>query len=234
MASLLYFFWISITVSLGLIWAFKRAQATKFPDDLVFRITGWLLLVIPFSARLLHIVYEEPQVYLNDPSAIFKVWNGGFVYYGGLLGGVIFSILFFKIKPRERTFWETADFLTPILCFGTGFGRIACFLQGCCYGTEWNGIWSIAGRHPTQLYIFLWESLLLALIFRLDNKRLKTPGFLFLFWVSASAVGRFFVEFYRQDFRGLFIAGLSVSQIIALAVVLICGLSYFKLKKTAV
>lgn len=234
MASLLYFFWISITISLGLIWAFKRATTKQFPEELIFKITGWLLLVVPVSARLFHVIYEEPLVYAKDPLAVLAVWNGGFVYYGGLLGALIFSILFFKIKPRERSFWQTADFLTPILCFGTGFGRIACFIQGCCYGTEWNGIWAIAGRHPTQLYMFLWETVLLAAIFKIEKLKLKTQGSLFLFWISASAFGRFLVEFYRADFRGYFVGGLSVSQIIALGLIFLSLLSLTRLQKPAV
>lgn len=234
MASLLYFFWISITVSLGLIWALKRAESRKFPLELAFEITGWLLIVMPISARLLHAVYEEPQFYLNSPIEFLKVWKGGFVYYGGLLGGLLFSILFFKYKNRERSFWQTADFLTPVLCFGTGFGRIACFIQGCCYGTEWNGIFSIAGRHPTQLYMFFWEAILLAIVLKLEKRQLKFSGSLFLFWISASALGRFFVEFYRGDFRGQFYWGLSVSQHVALILILVSFISFLRLKRPTV
>lgn len=235
MASLLYFFWISITVSLGLIWALKRAETRGFPLELTFTVTGWLLLVIPLGARLFHIVYEEPQVYIQNPAAVFEVWNGGFVYYGGLLGGLIFTALFFKYKKRERNFWQTADFLTPVLCFGTGFGRIACFIQGCCYGHEWHGFLSVAGRHPTQLYMFFWEMILLGMILKLEKMNFtKKAGQLFLFWVTASAAGRFVVEFYRDDFRGSTLMGMSISQVIALGLVLLSVLALLKSKNRAV
>lgn len=230
MASVLYFFWISITVTIGLVWSIRRAHRSEFPLSLIFPITGWLLIVIPAGARLLHIFYEDPGYYMKNPFRVLDFWNGGFVYYGGLVAGLLFCWIFFTVKPRTRSFWETADFFTPVLCFGTGFGRVACFLQGCCYGKELYGFWSISNRHPTQLYQVVWEIFLLSLILFFDpiRKQLHTrrvtkilgqsSGALFLSWITLSAFGRFIIEFYRDDFRGSMLWGFSVSQIVALAI----------------
>lgn len=234
MTSLLYFFWISITVSLALVWALKRSESRKFPSALTFQVTGWLILINPLGARLIHIVYEEPQYYLTDPLKVFAVWEGGFVYYGGLLASLIFGLIFFHSKRREKNFWQTTDFLTPVFCFGTGFGRIACFLQGCCYGKPYEGFLSIGHRYPTQLYMVLWEMILLAGLIKWEKQKPKPDGVLFLSWLGLSGLGRFIVEFYRDDFRGSLIFGLSISQVISLGLLLFSSIWIIRLKKRSV
>lgn len=222
MESLLYFFWISLTVTLALVWAVKRAERQRFPVDITLALTGWLMLIIPVGARLTHVFYEEPAYYLESPLRILEVWKGGFVYYGGLVAGVLFSIFYFRFKKTEKTFLQAADFLTPILGFGTGLGRFACFLQSCCYGQPWNGFLAIKGRHPTQLYILAWEMVLLVILLHFEKKLRTSDGVFFTTWISASALGRFLIEFYRDDFRGRFVMGLSISQLISLMIILCC------------
>ncbi len=222
--AIVYFFWISLTVSGCLALSLRRAHQLHFPLDLFFSITGWLLIAVPVGARLFHVFYEEPAYYWESPIRILQIWRGGFVYYGGTIGGLLFCLIYF-LKPRERTFWQTADFLTPVLCLGTGVGRWACFYQGCCFGRELHTFWAVHGRHPTQLYTFFWEFLLFFLLLKFEKKHWK-DGSLFLFWISASAFGRFIVEFYRADFRGDMILGFSVSQIISLGIILLSGLIF--------
>jgi phosphatidylglycerol---prolipoprotein diacylglyceryl transferase len=176
-----------------------------------------MLITIPLGARLLHVFYEEPSYYNESWIRVFEVWRGGFVYFGGLLFSLLFFWFYFR-KPRARKFSEVLDFFTPVLSLGTGLGRIACFLQGCCYGQSFNGLWAVKGLHPTQLYIFFWEMLLFTLLLGFE-KRKWPAGHLFLFWIAASSTGRFIVEFYRDDFRGQMIAGLAISQWISLGLI---------------
>jgi phosphatidylglycerol---prolipoprotein diacylglyceryl transferase len=222
-----YFFWISLLMSLLLLYSHHQANKKKFPLDLFFVVTGLLLVFVPLGARLLHVFYEEPQYYAYEPWRIFEFWKGGFVYYGGLLLSCLGIAGYFLAKKRSRSFWETADFFTPSLILGTGLGRFACFVQGCCYGSKWP----FAGpfqRYPTQLYILVWEVLLFFVLTIKLQKKWKTPGDLFLLWMALSAVGRFAVEFWRIDFRGALVLGLSISQIIALGLIAVTGLVYLK------
>lgn len=230
MQSLIYFFIISMTVSFCLLISLRRAHQFKFPLDLYFSLTGWLLLAIPLGARLLHVLYEEPQYYLENPLRIFEVWKGGFVYYGGTLLGLFFCLFYF-LKPRKRDFLESADFFAPVLSLGTGLGRLACFFQGCCFGAPLDFVWSVRGRHPTQLYILLWEMILFALLFKMEKLR-PPKGSLFFGWIGLSAAGRFVIEFYRADFRGQQLAGLSVSQLISIVIVT-CGLIFLIVQLTS-
>lgn len=199
-------------VSALIYYSSKRGESLRFPPLLNFKIIGWLLVSIPIGARLVHVVYEEPDYYFDFPLRIFEVWKGGFVYYGGLISGTIAITLLFRFKKQERTFFQSADFFTPILILGTGLGRVACYVQGCCYGL--NG-------QPTQLYMLAWEMVLFFIFIKWEKSKNRTPGVLFLAWLAMSAIGRFFVEFIRDDFRGALIQGLSISQVIAFLIVLV-------------
>jgi len=227
--SLIYFLWISLTVSGLIVLSVKRAQKFDFPMDLNFKVTGWLLITIPVGARILHIFYEEPNYYLENPLRIFEFWKGGFVYYGGLIFSFMAVPALFYFQKQKKSFLETADFLTPLFCLGTGFGRVACYLQGCCFGSPWPLAIFNGRPQPTQLYILLWEILLFFFIRRWELKKNHPPGQIFLSWMILSAFGRFMIEFLRADFRGAKILGLSVSQVIAFFIVLICCLSLSRL-----
>lgn len=224
MEALLYFFWISLTITGCLVLSLRRAHTQKFPLELYFSITGWMLITLPLGARLLHVFYEEPAYYAEDPFRVFEIWRGGFVYYGGLLFSLIFFAIYFR-KKRQKNFWQTADFFAPIISLGTGVGRWACFFQGCCFGKDLQAFWSVRGLHPTQLYIFAWEIILFFSLLSLEKKKLKT-GSLFLIWLGFSAFGRFLIEFYRADFRGHMMMGLSVSQIISLFLIALSATLY--------
>lgn len=189
-----------------------------------------MLVTIPLGARLLHVVYEEPAYYGESFLRIFEVWKGGFVYFGGLLLTAIFFIFYF-LKPRAESFWDSADFFTPIFCLGTGVGRIACYLQGCCYGKPLFAPWAVQGLHATQLYLFFWEMILFIVLLRLEKLKWQS-GHLFVFWIGLSSAGRFVVEFYRDDFRGSMISGLSISQLISFTLLTLSFVMaiYIKLK----
>jgi phosphatidylglycerol:prolipoprotein diacylglycerol transferase len=163
---------------------------------------------------------------MRNPSTTSRIhfgsWpsgRGGFVYFGGLLFSFVF-FLFYFLKPRERSFLESADFLSPIFALGTGLGRWACFLQGCCFGATTESWWAIHGRYPTQLSIFVWEMILMAWLLWLE-KRERPRGLLFAIWLGWSALGRFITEFWRADFRGPLLLGLSVSQILSILIMTI-------------
>jgi len=207
-----YFAWISLLISYLIYYSSKRAETFRFPPLLNFKVIGWLLVSIPIGARLVHVFYEEPTYYLQSPLRIFEVWRGGFVYYGGLLAAVIAITLLFRFKKQERTFFQTADFFTPVLILGTGLGRVACYIQGCCYGRN---------NHPTQIYMLAWEMILFFIFTKWEKKNKQPAGVYFLSWLILSAIGRFMVEFLRDDFRGAHLLGLSISQVIAFFIVLV-------------
>jgi phosphatidylglycerol:prolipoprotein diacylglycerol transferase len=158
-------------------------------------------------------------------SAVYLIW-GGNVFYGGLLGGMLAAIIIFKKRPQYR---YLTDFVTPAIPLLHSFGRIGCFLTGCCFGIEspfgFTFRHSIIGeangvsRFPVQLI----EASFNILLFFLLNYLLKKKTFenkLICVYLVIYATGRFFLEFLRGDaYRGIWLF-LSTSQIISISIVL--------------
>jgi len=156
--------------------------------------------------------------------------GGGFVFYGGLIGGALFFLLYHLIFGLS-SLWVKWSVISLVL--GHGIGRIGCFLAGCCYGEKTDWWWGIHlhghERHPTQLI----EALFLITL-ALYLKRLKSPQFVLIVYGISYGVLRFILEMLRGDqLRGEWAWGLSPSQWISLSLVIlvICyALNVFRLK----
>ena len=153
---------ISITYCIAIYWMSLRTVKyhldTKIGLDLalVIMVAGFI------GARLFHVFYELPEFYMSNPIEIFKFWNGGFVFFGGAFLAFFSSLIFLKLKREPWLIW--ADLLAPISAFGYGLGRIACFLNGCCFSEKCDLPWSIHQRHPTQLYATILEFIFMFLL----------------------------------------------------------------------
>lgn len=190
----------------------KKSDLNRvFGIDLAFLILVSGLM----GGRLFHVFYENLSYYIESPIRVIAVWQGGFVFYGGLMGALISSLIYCYVKKQD--FFEWADFFSPLIAIGYIYGRVGCFLTGCCYGASCDLPWAIEQRHPTQLYGVITESLLLLFLLSEKKRVIRRPkGVLFASWVIGHAIGRLFMEPYRDDFRGDLIMGLSVSQFISL------------------
>lgn len=140
--------------------------------------------------------------------------GGGFVFYGGLAGGLLWTLIYTKNRKIEA---KKIEFLVLPLVLGHALGRVACFLAGCCYGAYCDLPWRVhlhgADRHPVQLY----ESIaLLALFFWLRKRFVLSKNIILPYLGSYFAI-RFLIEFFRgDDIRGVFYFNLSTSQYISL------------------
>ena len=101
-------------------------------DQFILDLTFWILIVSMIGARLLFIIVEWEDDYSRDPFKLFKIWEGGLVFYGGFIAAVLFSI-YYSIK-HKRDFFLVSDTLIPSVALGHFFGRIGCFAAGCCWG----------------------------------------------------------------------------------------------------
>ena len=171
-----YILVISISYCFGIIWALARSKKFGMDRNECINLCFSIMLGGFLGARALHVFYEAPDFYLAYPSNIIKVWQGGFVFYGGALGAL--AAFTFWVRKRALDFWAWADLFAPILAAGYMIGRIACFLNGCCYGKICDLPWALHNptlsegqeilRHPTQLYASAWEFLLLAVLLHLE------------------------------------------------------------------
>lgn len=213
-------FYLVISLSLSFLVLLMNLQVNADPKInrkiafdlvLIIMITGFL------GARLTHIFYEEFNFYKTFPLEVLKFWNGGFVYFGGLIASL--AGCWFYLNKTKENFFKWADFMTPYVSLAYAFGRMGCFFQGCCYGAFCELPWAIRDRHPTQLYMVTAELILLGLVFmfkKFQPKFFEQSGFFFLAWLTGHSACRFVIEFYRDDDRGLMINNLSFSQLISL------------------
>lgn len=175
--------------------------------------------------------FEDPSYFSKNPMALFQ--NSGFVFYGSLVFALTIVYLFIR-KYKLKT-WPLLDiiaFTTLIVHF---FGRIGCFMAGCCHGIPYDGIFSVVFRdeacvaqplntplHPTQLYS-AFMLLVIFLLLRIVHKYQRFEGQIFLSYIMLYALGRSIIEEFRGDEeRGFVFDGfLSHSQLIALILFLI-------------
>jgi len=191
-------------------WVLRGSNLDRvFGIDLAFVI----LLSGLVGGRIFHVVYENPELYFQYPIKIVQIWEGGFVFYGGFILSGLSALLYCNYKKQD--FFKWADFFAPFLAIGYIYGRIGCFLAGCCYGLRCDLPWAIDQRHPTQLYSALSEFILLMLLVS-EKRQMRPNGILFSTWLFGHALGRLFIEPFRADFRGARIFDLSISQFVSL------------------
>jgi len=192
-------------------------------SDLFFTI----LVAAILGARLLYVVINFGD-YKDNFLDVFKIWNGGLVFFGGFIAAFLAAVMFCRIKKLEV--WKTADVLAPGLALGHSVGRFGCLFAGCCYGkacdlpiaitfTNPAGLAPLhTALHPTQLYM-VGTNFVLFLILLAIQKRKRFTGMVFLSYVMLYSLFRAIVEYFRGDFRGDFIFEfISLSQGIGLVV----------------
>lgn len=234
--------WYGVMMALGFIatlglWTWlgkKSSRNMSYASDLLI----WLIIPGIIGARLAYIIANLRE-FINEPQLIPRIDLGGLIFYGGLIGGIVG--LYFFARKKGETFLELADFTVVAIPLAHTFGRIGCFLNGCCYGKIWDGPWAVRypcphNGHPggfawfdhlranmitqSSLYslpvhpVQLYEAafnLLIFLFLLLSYRHRKIQGSVTYRYLLLYPVARFVLEFFRGDERQK-IFSLSVAQ----------------------
>ena len=203
-----------------------QAWSRKDVEDILF--LGVLGVVI--GGRLGYCLFYKPGYYLAHPLEIAYVWQGGMSFHGGLLG-VIGSMLWFA-RSRRRPWLQVADFVAPCVPTGLAAGRIGNFINGELWGRfappdlPWGMVFpqsgSLLARHPSQIYQFLLEGLLLFVLLWLYARRPRKRGEVAAAFLVGYGVLRFTAEYFREPdgFLGLWSLGMSMGQWLCVPMVL--------------
>lgn len=191
------------------------ASFTKIRAQILF----WGLFAFSWLGAKLFFLYTIPEELSSTLMQESSFWlGGGFVFYGGFLGGLVYLLILKGINfpISKEILWP----MVPALTIGHATGRFGCFLAGCCYGKGTDLFWGIhlhgVDRHPTQLLEFF--LLLILGLYLLKSKR-PHASLISLYLVSYGLI-RLFIEALRGDIiRGLW-GPLTPSQWISLALVL--------------
>lgn len=192
-------------------------------SDLLF--AGFLGVVI--GGRVGYVLFYNFGQFLDNPLYLFEVWTGGMSFHGGLLG-VITAMLWYGYK-NNRSFFTIADFVAPLVPFGLGAGRLGNFMNGELWGrvtdVPWAMVFPTGGpfpRHPSQLYEFALEGILLFLILNWFIRKPRPLGAVSGLFLFGYGTFRFLVEYVRQPDAqlGLFGDWISMGQILSLPMVI--------------
>jgi phosphatidylglycerol:prolipoprotein diacylglycerol transferase len=202
------------------------AWSRKDVEDILF--LGVLGVVL--GGRVGYCLFYKPAYYLAHPLEVFAVWQGGMSFHGGMLGVVLAMVWF--ARSRQRPFWQVADFVAPCVPTGLAAGRVGNFINGelpgrlSDPGLPWGMVFRGAGdlpRHPSQVYQFLLEGLLLFLILWLYARRERAQGRVAAVFLGGYGVFRFIAEFFREPdaHLGLLALGMSMGQWLCVPMLLV-------------
>jgi phosphatidylglycerol---prolipoprotein diacylglyceryl transferase len=201
-----------------------------------------ILISAIVGARLLYVLINL-DFYKNNLLAVFQIWNGGLVFFGGFLAAVLASLVY--LKKLDLNVWKTADIIAPGIAIGHAVGRIGCLFAGCCYGKVCQLPFAIQFTHPrslaplniylhpTQIYSMISNLILFFMLLWLQ-KRKKFDGMVFLIYIMLYSLFRSFIEFFRGDFRGdFFLDFISMSQGIGFVVSIAAFFFLIKLSRSS-
>ncbi len=226
-----------------------RARREKLDPEVIYDLALWVFVGGLLGARLFY-VFQYWGVRIHSVWDVFKVWEGGIVLYGSIMGGAAAFFLYRTLRPFPLR--PMLDVIAPSLALGIALGRLGCFLNGCCYGDvcdlpwavafpkhsppwesqhaagliETGALWSLP-LHPTQLYSTI-DGLILLLLLTAYYPLRRRDGEVMGLLMITYPITRFLIEHLRND-EGVFYAGLTVSQNISLALLAGGLLFWFRL-----
>jgi phosphatidylglycerol:prolipoprotein diacylglycerol transferase len=220
-----YGFFVAVGIFVAIQYLIRRGKAKGISEAAITDLSLYAIVAGLVGARITYVL-QNLSYYARHFSEVFKIWEGGLVFYGGFIAGTLAVVVYLRYH-RDIRLGTLADIVAPALALGHFFGRLGCFFAGCCYGAPSHLPWAVtfcnaetlAPRgvplHPTQLYEAVGS---LAIFFLLDwyNRSRHQEGFAFLAYLFFYGFLRFLVEFLRADERGAFILGFSPSQVLSL------------------
>ncbi len=198
----------------------RKKNKLELSKEQIYDLIFYAIIGVVLGARIFEVLFWNPSYYFNNLLEIFAVWNGGMSFHGGLIGGLVAGYIF--SKKNKISLLKIADAVTIPVIFGLALGRIGNFLNSELYGTITNVSWCVnfqdvqGCRHPYQLYESL-KNFIVFFILSFDKKDHK-QGYSFLLGVSLLNIGRFILDFWKDDLHYL---GLTIGQYLSLMFIVI-------------
>ena len=199
-------------------------SARDLDDLLFFGMRGVVL-----GGRLGYVLFYQPIHYLDNPLAVFKVWEGGMSFHGGLIG-VLIAMAWFA-RSRGKSFWDVTDFIAPLVPLGLAAGRAGNFINGELWGrptdVPWGMVFPGTGdsvptpRHPSQLYELALEGVALFLLLWFYSAKPRPRAAVSALFLIGYGCARFAVELTREPdrFLGFLALGLTMGQWLSLPMI---------------
>ena len=207
----------------------KRTPQSKFTNEMLDDALFYGVLGVILGGRLGHVLFYQSSYYLQHPLEIFAIWQGGMSFHGGFIGTLI-AMLFLARKYNLR--WlNVTDFLVPLVPLGLGAGRIGNFINAELWGRPTDAPWGMVfpyvdnlPRHPSQLYQFFLEGIVLFLVVWIYSAKSRPMGAVTGVFMIGYGILRSIAEFYREPedgFMGILTWGVTMGQWLSLPMILI-------------
>ena len=235
-----YGFFVAIAFIVALFVAIIIGKGQGIKPQQVMDMGLVIILCAVIGSRLMYAAMTF-SYFRNHPIDIFKIWQGGLVFSGGLIA-VILAMTWY-LKRHDLSFWKTGDLWAPSVAIGQCIGRIGCFMAGCCYGRPTDIKWGVVFTHPnslafplnvplhpTQLYSSL-SGLIIFVVLMILHVRKKFEGQVFLWFIILHSTARLLIERFRGDDRGL-ISGthMSITQLLTTLILIASVVTLIMLK----
>lgn len=227
--------WYGVMYGLGFLLTYfiVKAQVKRrgivMPEGDVADFIMTLIMGVILGGRLGYILFYNLKDYLAHPLEILAVWHGGMSFHGGLIGTIVAG--WYYCRKHKLKFLEMADIVMVAVPLGLGLGRLGNFINGELWGRPtdlpWGMVFPTAGdglpRHPSQLYEFGLEGIVLFLLLFFMSTRRPKPGVLLGTFLIGYGVIRFGIEFLRNPDPqlGFVIGNLSMGQLLSVPMVLV-------------
>ncbi len=217
-----------IAATLHWTWLGKRQ---RFPAGFGVEMCFWVMLSSIVGGRLAYIIANLSD-FIDAPLSMFRLAQGGLIFYGGLVGAALAVLLLAKL--RRIPLWMLADYAISAVPLGHGIGRIGCLLNGCCYGAPSQSWWAVPlngiKRHPVPLVEATFNLVLYVVLLKVITSKHREGRTLAVYLMAYPAF-RFVMEFLRGDAR---LPGftLNVAQEVSLLMILVGAFLWFALPPT--
>ena len=232
-------FWVGIELS-------ARIARKRGYEPLVIVDLGLVILLSSVvGSRFLYVISHLSDFH-GDFWSVFKVWEGGLTFYGGLVAAVVIGILY--LKKRKLPVAEITYILAPQIALGVAIARVGCFLNGCCFGKTSELPWacafpadSLAGSvmhglelHPVQIYAAIANLIIAILLWRLLKKNLPA-GSVFASLLVFYGAWRFVIDFWRYYEDELLLGGgvhrMTWNQVVSIILIIVGIVLYYRSRK---
>lgn len=227
-----YFLFLSIAFVVCFFVASKLAREKGINHVYIIDLLIIAIITSLCGSKLFGVIFEDFAFYRENPGRIFKIWEGGLVFYGGLMFASLSGFAY--AYYRKIDFSKLADIGGITIPLGLAFGRIGCLASGCCYGkvASWGINYKIVNNIEPQVLYFhpelegvnliptqpIYSLITFSIFLFLYFFRKRFEGILLPLFGIMYSVFRFVIEFYRADYRGVTFGVFSVSQLISVII----------------
>jgi len=235
-----YGLFVALGFFAGLMVTLRLGRSEGMKPQQVMDMAFIMILAAIIGSRLLYVLMNI-SYYLNRPTDMFKIWQGGLVFSGGIIG-VLLTVIWY-VRRHHLSFLRVADLWVPGVVLGQAIGRIGCFMAGCCYGAPTGSEWGMVFTHPhslaplniplhpTQIYASLSGFIIFFVLLVLFSRK-KFSGQVFLWFLILHSTARLFMERFRGDDRGLLLGSqMSVTQLVTLLILIGAVVMLFFIKR---